>query len=316
MDEPKTRPAPWQRAMWPLLPVGTFAPPAATVGVEIAGDCHPGKLKPYNEDNYLVIHLGRSQEVVSSSLASLELPEPFEEHAYIMIVADGIGGAGTGSVASRLALSTVAQLSLHYGKWSLRIDPEVADDIMKRMEFFYKRVQEAVTSHSMTDRGLSTMAASVTAAYSVGHDLFVAHVGHCRAYICREGTLIALTSDHTLAAKGYTGPAEVEHITDDLQHILTHAIGGSFTGPGVEIEHFRLMHGDCLLLCTNGLTDLVEEFRIADVLIGRRKLAEQCQALIDLALEAGGTDNITVILAQYALPQSDGDSASRASRAP
>jgi protein phosphatase len=63
------------------------------------------------------------------------------------------------------------------------------------------------------------------------------------------------------------------------------------------------MHGDCLLLCTNGLTDLVDEYRIADVLICRRKLDEQCRMLIDLALQAGGADNITVVLAQYAIPQ-------------
>ena len=302
MDRPRTTPAPWQRTMWPLLPVSDFKPLSATVGVEIAALCHPGKLKPYNEDNYLVIELGRNQRVVSSSLADVELTPAFEEHAYIMVVADGIGGAGTGSVASRLALSTVAQLALHFGKWNVRVDPAVAEDIMNRMEWFYSRVQETVTGHSMTERGLSTMATAITAAYSAGDDLFVAHIGHCRAYICREGSLIALTQDHTLAAKGYVGPPEGEHVTDDLRHILTHAVGGSFTDPGVEIEHFHLMHGDCLLLCTNGLTDRVEDFRIADVLVARRKLDEQSQALVDMALEAGGEDNVTVVLAQYAVP--------------
>jgi len=302
MDQPKTSLAPWQRAMWPLLPVSTFEPPSATVRVELAAQCHPGKLKPYNEDNYLVIRLGRTQQIMASSLADLELPGAFEEYAYLMMVADGIGGAGTGSVASRLALSTVAQLAVHFGKWNVRVDPAVAEEIKANMEWFYNRVQETVTSHSLTDRGLSTMAAAVAAAYSAGEDLFVAHIGHCRAYICREGNLIALTKDHTLAAMGYPGPSQVEHVTDDLTHILTHAIGGSFADPGVEIEHFHLVHGDSLLLCTNGLTDLVEDFRIADVLIGRRKPEEQCRVLIDLALEAGGTDNITVVLAQYAVP--------------
>ena len=105
------------------------------------------------------------------------------------------------SVASRLALSTIAQLALHFGKWNLRVDPAIAEEIMDRMEWFYSRVQEIVTSHSLTERGLSTMATAITSAYSAGDDLFVAHVGHSRAYICREGYLTALTKDHTLAAR-------------------------------------------------------------------------------------------------------------------
>ena len=63
------------------------------------------------------------------------------------------------------------------------------------------------------------------------------------------------------------------------------------------------MHGDILLLCTNGLTDVVEDYRIGDTLNFRRALDEQCRSLIDCALEAGGPDNVTVVLAQYAIPQ-------------
>jgi protein phosphatase len=305
MADPDKKVVPWHRTMWPLLPISAFRPLSSTISVEIAALCHPGKIKPYNEDNYLVIELGRHQRVIASSLPDAELPTPFSERAYAMMVADGIGGVGAGAVASRLALSTLAQLALHFGKWNLRVDPAIAEEIMDRLEWFYNRVQETVTSHSLTERGLSTMATAVTAAYSAGEDLFVAHIGHGRAYICREGHLTALTRDHTLAAKGYPGPgpADADHVTDDLRHILTNAIGGNFTGPSVDIEHFRLMHGDCLLLCTNGLTDLVDEYRIADVLICRRKLDEQCRMLIDLALQAGGADNITVVLAQYAMPQ-------------
>jgi protein phosphatase len=291
--------------MWPLIPVTPFRPASATMRVEIAAQCHPGNIKPYNEDNFLVVELGREQRVMATSLSTAELPEPFDEHAYVMMVADGIGGVGAGAVASRLALSTVAQLAIHFGRWNVRVDPAIAEEIMDRVEWFYTRVQETITSHSLTERGLSTMATALTAAYSAGDDLFIAHIGHSRAYICRDGHLTALTRDHTLAAKGYPGPgpADSEHVTDDLRHILTHAIGGSFTSKGMEIEHFRLMHGDVLLLCTNGLTDLVDEYRIADVLVGRRNLDEECRELIDQALDAGGSDNITIVLAQYAMPQ-------------
>ena len=303
MNRDESTPAAWHRTLWPLLPIDSYRPPSSTIAVEIAAACHPGKIKPYNEDNYLVIRLGRTQEVISSSLSSAELPGRFDEHAYAMLVADGIGGAGSGAVASRLALSTFAQLALHFGKWNVRVDPATADDIIDKIEWYYDRLQETITRHSLSDRGLSTMATAVTAAYSAGDDLFIAHVGHSRAYLYRDSVLTALTRDHTLAAGERPRPTSADHVTDDMNHILTHAIGGSFPGPGVEVEHFRLMHGDCLLLCTNGLTDLVSDRRIADVLLSRHKLDEQCRFLIDLALEAGGTDNISLILAQYVMPQ-------------
>src|SRR5262245_14647264 len=228
MTQSEKKAVPWHRTMWPLLPISAFRPLSATMNIEIAARCHPGKVKPYNEDNYLVIELGRNQRIVTSSLADAELPGPFSEHAYAMMVADGIGGVGAGAVASRLALTTLAQLALHFGKWNVRVDPAIAEEIMDRLEWFYTRVQETVTSYSLTDRGLSTMATAITAAYSAGDDLFIAHIGHGRAYICREGNLTALTRDHTLAAKGYPGPgpADADHVTDDLRHILTHAIGG------------------------------------------------------------------------------------------
>jgi serine/threonine protein phosphatase PrpC len=147
--------------------------------------------------------------VLATSLSTAELPAPFSERAYAMMVADGIGGVGAGAVASRLALSTLAQLAIHFGKWNVRVDPAVAEAIMDQIDWFYNRIQETVATHSLTERGLSTMATALTAAYSAGDDLFIAHIGHSRAYICREGHLTALTRDHTLAAKGYPGPRQL-----------------------------------------------------------------------------------------------------------
>jgi serine/threonine protein phosphatase PrpC len=303
MNRQEDKVATWHRNLSPLLPISPYRSASSTVGVEIAARCHAGKVKPFNEDNYLVVRLGRYQEIVSSSLSAAELPDRFAEHAYVMVVADGIGGAGSGGVASRLALTTFAQLALHFGKWNVRVDPAIAEDIINHIEWYYGRVQDAITHHSLTEPGLSTMATAVTAAYSAGDDLFIAHVGHSRAYLYREGELTAITRDHTLASKRRPGPTPVEHVTDDLHHILTHALGGAFSSPGVDVEHFRLMHGDCLVLCTNGLTDLVSDKQIADVLLGRRNADEQCRTLVDLAVEAGGTDNITVLLAQYNIPR-------------
>jgi protein phosphatase len=98
------------------------------------------------------------------------------------------------------------------------------------------------------------------------------------------------------------GPAPVEKRARDLRHILTDALGASESRPLFDVDHFRLSTGDCVLLCTNGLTDMVSAEQIADVLALRRKPQEQCDLLTDMAVRQGGEDNVTVVLAQYEIP--------------
>ena len=196
-------------------------------------------------------------------------------------------------------------IALHFGQWNLRIDAQTAAEVLERAEWFYRRVDEAVTRHGQTQPALSGMATTLTAAYSAGNDLFVAHVGHSRAYLFRDGALTQLTHDQTVQRQvNDTGrPAPVDRGTRDLRHILTDTIGGPSGVPLIHVEHFRLMNGDIVLLCTDGLTDMVPDAEIADALALRRQPDEQCQALIDAALDAGGEDNITALLGQYEIPR-------------
>jgi protein phosphatase len=114
-----------------------------------------------------------------------------------------------------------------------------------------------------------------------------------------------MSSDQTVAQRltEAVGPAPVERATEDLRHILTETIGGRISSPRVQVEHFRLADKDRVLLCTDGLTDQVDDEKIADTLAPYRNLDEQCQALVDLSLEAGGRDNVTVVMAQYLIPK-------------
>jgi PPM family protein phosphatase len=285
----------------PILSAGAFAPLSSTVRVETAARSARGRGRAYNEDHYLIMRLGREQETLASSLSADDLPARFEEYSYAMLVADGLGEGGAGAVASRVALSTVAHMALHYGKWNVRVDPGVADDIFERAEWYYAQADAAVRSHAGASPVLKGMTTSMTAAYSAGDDLFIAHVGHGRAYLYRNGELKRLTHDHTLEEHlSHTNrPSSVERRTHDLRHILTDAVGASGGYPVVEIEKFRLMHRDWLLLCTNGLTDMITDDQIADVLALRRSPLEQAILLTDLADSKGGGDNITVICAEY-----------------
>ena len=292
-------------ALAPLIAAEEFRPPSTAVTVEVGALSRQGRARAVNDDHYLVIRLGRHQETLATSLSAAEVPPRFEEYGYALFVADGLGPGGTGSVASRVALSTIANLTLHSGRWNLRIDPGTVWEILERAEYLYATADAAVTDRRIATPALAGMSTGLTGIYSAGHDLFVAHVGHSRAYLFRDGALVRLTRDHTIAAgaPAKRQPAAADAPAAEPCHILTDGVGACPYPPSIEVEHFRLLNGDCVMLCTNGLTDAVADGQIADLLASRRRPADQCAALVDLASAADG-DNITVAIAQYQVPES------------
>jgi serine/threonine protein phosphatase PrpC len=279
-----------------------FTPPSTRVDVEFGACTDPGKRRTTSDDHYLVVRFGRNHTTLLSSLPEGAVPDYFEEQGYGMAIADGMGPDGP-EMASRLAIATLAQLALHYGKWNLRINERTAWEIVQRAERFYRRVSETVTDAALEHPSLAGMSTTLTVAYSAGDELFVVHVGHSRAYLYRNGILTRLTRDQTLAQRlaetGRTVPTELA--AADLRHVLTDALGGHAGEPDIEIQNYLLLSGDVVLLCTNGLTDLVEDDQIAGVLRAGegQPLETLCRQLVDLALERGGPDNVTTVLARY-----------------
>jgi len=294
-----------RRVLSPILDAERFQTLSSAVRVEIGATSQRGALRPHNDDHYLAIRLARSQAIMSTSLASSDLPENFQEQAFAFLVADGLGDRGVGSVASRVALSTFAHLALHFGQWNVRIDGFTAAQVMDRAKRFYERINDAVLKRGQENPELRGMATTLTAAYSAGDDLFIAHVGHSRAYCFRDGELLRLTADHTIEERNAKKPQPqgVPKASQDLRHILTDTLGNRPTSPEILIEHFRLQDGDRLLLCTNGLTDVLDDGQIAEALSCRRRPTEECRALADLATSRGGEDDVTVVLADYRIPK-------------
>jgi serine/threonine protein phosphatase PrpC len=286
------------------LQTDDFMPAAASVRADIAARSHRGRSMAGNDDHYLVIRLGRYEETLFTSLTSRDAPRRFDEYAYAAVVADGIGSAGAGAMAARLAISTLAQLELRFGEWDMRIDPETAAEIMDRSRWFFDRTHETVLRWYRAHMEAGRMAATLTGTYSAGTDLFVANVGHSRCYLFRAGLLTQLTRDQTLRERlsSVPRPTPVGQALEDGPHILTNAIGAEADEPGVMVEHFRLIDDDCVLLCTNGLTDAVTDDEIVNVLSSRRTPEEQCDLLIDLAVTRGAPDDVTVVLANYRVP--------------
>jgi serine/threonine protein phosphatase PrpC len=304
IDEDEESDAARRAALSAILTVDDYRPLSSQVRIEYGARSVRGKSRPHNDDHCLVLRLSRQQDTLATSLSDAEMPPPFDEWAYAMLVADGLGEGGAGSAASRVALSTIAHLVIHYGKWHMRIDPRTASEMVARAHRLYAGADAAVRAKSRTSPQMAGISTTLTAAYSVGDDLFVAHVGHSRAYLFRHGTLTPLTCDHTVERQlaDSCRPVGVESRAQDLCHVLTDALGAPTGYPSIEVEQVGLKNGDCVLLCTNGLTDVLGDGRIADVLASRRRPDEQCAILTDLANQESGDDNITVLVAEYSIP--------------
>jgi protein phosphatase len=229
------------------------------------------------------------------------LPALFEEVAHVFIVADGMGGAAAGEVASSMAIATGIKMALNTPEWTLRVDDKEAREISERALRYFEKIHELVGKRAKSDRALSGMGTTLTSAYSVGLDLFTFHVGDSRAYLFHDGKLKQLTRDHTvaqlLADAGRIPPEEAGKL--GMKHVLTSAVGAGKDEISPDIGQIRLVDGDRILLCTDGLTDMVEDARIAETLRRFDAPSDACDALVDAALEGGGRDNVTVIVASY-----------------
>ena len=290
----------WRNVLSRPLEHEPFHPLSAVASVEVAAVSMCGSVRPHNTDHYLAIQLTRQQDTLLSSLPESDLPLPFTEHGYALIVADGLGERGAGARASRVALSTLAHLAIRYGRWNLRVTPATTPEITDIGEFFYRRTHEALLEARRANPMLADMAASVTAVYIAGGDLFFAHVGHAKAFLYRDGKLVQMTIDHTIDRERVdtTGPVEVGRQKQDFLHELTDVIGGP-VDPRIDIEHLDIFTGDRLLLCTNGLTDVLSETDIAGVLALQRRPADDCQRFIELAQAAHAADDVTAMVADY-----------------
>jgi protein phosphatase len=287
----------------------TDAPPvpvSARVVVDLAANSHPGLVRQRNEDCFLAAQLGRAMRTVATNLPTGTVPDWFGEMVHGYVVADGMGGMGAGDVASRLAISSLVNLVLHTSTWVMRSGQEEAEEILQRMLVRYQDVGAAIAGRAEEMPGLSGMGTTMTVGASLGTELFLGHVGDSRAYLLRGGTLTQLTRDHTfaqaLADQGYIRQDEVG--THHLRHVLTRALGPRGGKVEADVSRVVLANGDRLLLCTDGLHDVVPPDAIRDRLAKAATAAEACDTLIDAALAAGGKDNVTVIVACYKIPVS------------
>jgi protein phosphatase len=226
------------------------------------------------------------------------LLQSVDDIGYLLAVADGIGGSAFGELASMLALRSGWDQAPSAIKWTWVINDREIEDLKERVELVFQGMDQALRERTQMEPATAGMGTTLTAAYTVGPEAFIAHVGDSRAYLYHAGTLTQLTRDHTLAQEYLDAGLKVA--SQSWHHILTNCLGGTEHQVRVDFHHIRLADGDQLLLCTDGLTDLVQAEEIAALLARPGAPPLAAQALVDLALERGGKDNVTVVLARYA----------------
>jgi protein phosphatase len=286
--------------LWPHS--GMFDPQ-----VDVAGLSHQGLVRSNNEDHFLIVQFGRFLDALMTNLPEKLVPSHSRERGYGLVVADGVGGAAGGEVASRLAIARLIYLVLHTPDWNLGEGDRDVETVLERMAERFRHLDATLRGQAEADFRLHGMGTTMTLACSIGATLIVGHIGDSRAYLYRNGVLHQLTRDHTLVQSlvelGRLTPEEAAK--HPYRHLLTRMIGSGHYASDADFQRSLLIDGDQLLLSTDGLTEMVSDAAIAEILAHASSAAEACEQLVDTALKNGGKDNVTVTLARYRFGEDD-----------
>jgi protein phosphatase len=285
----------------PVAAPAVTQPASSQVRADLAALSHTGNVRESNEDVFLVVRFGRALQTLLTNLPEGLVPDRSAEEGYGLLVADGVGGSAAGEIASQMAVSTLVSLVLDTPDWVLLAGDQEREKVMERFSQRYHQVDAILRAEGQADPALAGMGTTMTLACNLGADLILSHIGDSRAYLLRGADFRQLTRDHTYAQElvdaGVIQPEDVE--THRFRHVLTRALGGTGPRAGTEVQYVRLGDGDQVLLCSDGLTDMVDDVAIAAVLREAGTARAACDALVEMALKNGGKDNVTVVLARY-----------------
>ncbi|HEU4586067.1 MAG TPA: Stp1/IreP family PP2C-type Ser/Thr phosphatase [Gemmatimonadaceae bacterium] len=269
------------------------ASPDREIIFHVFGHTDVGRTREHNEDSFVIVDLDADDASPPDSVRTRAVGP----RGALFMVADGLGGAAAGEIASELAVNTVQEeLRERWVKAGGRSADDFASAIKAAAEAANGRIYSYAVEHPES-RGLGTTA---TLAGLLGDTLYLAQVGDSRAYLVRDGVARQITRDQSLMQRLVDAGELTQDEADrsERRNIILQALGPE---PSVKIDltHQRLSRGDVLVLCTDGLSGLVRAEEIAEVITQIPDLAAACRELVDRANEQGGTDNITVIAARF-----------------
>lgn len=257
-----------------------------------------GQVRDSNEDCFVIAELTRTLQVHHSNLPQSQAT--FSCHrGRVFLVADGVGGNKAGEVASGLSIQSIETFLLNtlkrFSNLQASEEQAVLRDLQNALFQADARIFEEATKHPEW-KGMGT---TLTLAFAVNWRLFVAHAGDSRCYLYSGNKLQQLTHDHTITAemvrRGIITPQDQAH--HPWRYVVSNILGGTDRGVQAELHSLDLHAGDVLLLCSDGLTEMVPEDRIANILGTEKAPQHACERLVGEANKLGGRDNITVIVA-------------------
>ena len=265
--------------------------PTGDVVVQVFGKTDVGRTREHNEDAFVVADLTTGNATLQPEVRRHVLGP----RGTMFMVADGMGGAAAGEIASAMATDVVLREMRAEWSASAAQDPEAFARAIRRATATANAEIHDYAARHPEFRGMGTTA---TVAGLLGDTLYLAQVGDSRAYIVRAGVARQITKDQSLMQKlveaGELTEEEAEH--SERRNIILQALGPD-AQVKVDLTHQAVRRGDVLVLCSDGLSGQVTRDEIGAIVTQEPDLVQVCRRLIDRANETGGPDNITVIVA-------------------
>ncbi len=264
---------------------------------DIFGASDIGRERSENQDHFLVADLRRQLLVRQTDIPQAQHELLFGcQEGNLLVVADGMGGHQDGEVASRTAVESAAHYVLDMMHWFLKLSPGDEQQFEDELADCLKSIQRKIWAGG--EAASQRMGTTVTMAYLLWPRMFVVHAGDSRCYLHRAGTLRRLTTDHTIAQQLIDSGAPVadEAYLAKWRHVLWNCVGGNDRQVRPEVVRSELEEGDVVLLCSDGLTNMLEDAEIAAILSTAATSQAATVELIQAANRAGGEDNISAIV--------------------
>lgn len=275
------------------------------VQIEVHGISHVGRVRRANQDHFLIGRIHKVLDLVDSNLTDEtrvrvdRTRSPILGH--LLVVADGVGGSAGGEEASNAAVDGL--VSYVIGRMPRFVDAADAAPLEKLLRQFQMAVaasHDRVREEAARVPHHQDMATTLTAAYLDSDRAYIFHVGDSRGYLLRGGKIERITRDQTYAQDLVDRGVWTQDVADGstLARYLSSAVGGSEHHPEALVYDLPLDPADALVLCSDGLTKHLRDTEIADIVGAAESAEAACAKLVETALEAGGSDNITVIVAR------------------
>ena len=263
------------------------------ITVQVFGRTDVGRTREHNEDAFVIVDL-TSDDATMAQQARRDDVGPKGE---LFMVADGMGGAAAGEIASAMAVEII--LGELRTNW-MSADENEAETFVRAIRQATKTANEQINAYAAHHPEYRGMGTTATIAGLLGDTLYLAQVGDSRAYLVRNGVARQITKDQSLMQKlieaGEMTEEEAQH--SERRNIILQALGPEPV-INVDLTHQTVRRGDLLVLCSDGLSGQVSKDEIATIVSGEPDLVNACNRLIDRANEAGGPDNITAIIARF-----------------